>query len=88
MKNHLDQWVEVQYLLNITSLGSALFSDDKNTGRTDNRNPCINLVIDNTKITYRYKHFKILLFKQEIKINEVETSLNTGLKASNEMQLF
>ena len=46
-KNHLDQCVEVQYLL---SSGPALFSNDNNTGNADNRNLHINLVIDNTNI--------------------------------------
>ena len=65
VKNHIDQCVEVQYLLNITSLGQALFSDANNIGSTDNRNSCINLVINNTKIIDRYKNFNILLFKQQ-----------------------
>ena len=38
VKNYLEQCVEVQYLLNTTSLGPALFSDDSNIGRADNRN--------------------------------------------------
>ena len=37
-KNHFDQCVEVQYLLNITTLGLALFSNDNNIGSADNRN--------------------------------------------------
>ena len=42
MTNHLDQCVEVQYLLNITSLSPALFSDDNNIGSADNTNSYIN----------------------------------------------
>ena len=37
VKNHLDQCVGVQYLLNITSLGPALSSNDNNIGSADNR---------------------------------------------------
>ena len=84
LKNHLDECVEMQYLLNITSLGSLLFSNDDNIGATDNRNSRINLVINNTNITYRYKNFNIIFFKEAMKINEIKPIL----KASKEFQLF
>ena len=88
VKDHLDQCVEVQYLLNITSLGPALFSNDSNIENADNRNSRINLAIDNTFIIDRYKNFNILLFKEALKINERKPTLKKGLKASNELQLF
>ena len=88
VKNHLGQCVEVQYLLNITSLGAALFSNDSNIGNADNRNPRINLVIDNINIIDRYKNVNILLFKEVLQRNERKPTLNTGLKASKELQLF
>ena len=88
MKNHLKQCVEVQYLFNITSLGPALFSNDSNIGRGNDRNSRINLVIDNTNIIDRYKNFNILWFKEAMKINERKPTLNTDLKASKEFQLF
>ena len=88
MKNHLNQCVEVHYLLNITSLGPALFSNDSNIGNADNRNSHIDLVINNTNIIDRYKTFNILLFKEALKINEGKPTLNAGLKASEELQLF
>ena len=88
MKNHLDQSVEVPYLLNITSLGSALVLKDNNIGSADIRNLRINLVIDNTKIIDRYENFNIILFKETMKINKRKQTLNTGLKVSNELQLF
>ena len=59
VKNYLDQCVEVQYLLNITSLVPELFSEDNNIGSTDNRNSQINLVTDNTKTIDTYKNFNI-----------------------------
>ena len=37
VKNNLNQCAEVQYLLNITTLGPALFSNENNTC-ADNRN--------------------------------------------------
>ena len=88
VRNQFDQCVEVQYRLNITSSGPALFSNDSNIENADNRNSRINLVFDNTKIIDRYKNFDILLFKQALKINERKPILNTGLKASKELQLF
>ena len=88
MKNHLDHCAEVQYLLNITSLVAALFSNDGNTGSADNRNSHINLVIDNTNIIDCYKNFNILLFKEALKINERKPTLNKGLKALKELQLL
>ena len=48
------------YLLNITRLGPALFSND--IGNADNRNSRTNLVIDNTNIIDRYNNFNILFF--------------------------
>ena len=57
MKNHIDQCVEAQYLLIITSLGPALFSNDSNTRSADNGNSRISLVIDNAKIIDGYKNF-------------------------------
>ena len=88
MKNHLDECVKVQYLLNITILGPAFFSNDNNIERPDNRNSRINLVIDNTNIIDHYKNFDILLFQEAIKINEKKPTLNTGLKIFKELQLF
>ena len=100
VKNHLDQCVEVQYLLNITSLGPTLFSNDSNIGNADNRNSRINLVIDSTEdvkelssnildstnIIFSYKKFNILLFKEALKINERKPTLNTRLKVSKKFQ--
>ena len=66
VKNHLYECVEVQYLLNISSLGPALFSNDSNIGNADNRNTRINLVIDNTNIIDRYKNFNIFFVERSI----------------------
>ena len=48
------------YLLNITRLGPALFSND--IGNAGNRNSRTNLVIDNTNIIDRCNNFNILFF--------------------------
>ena len=87
-KRDLGQCGKVKYLLTVTSLGPALISKENNFRITGDRNSRINLVIDNTKITDRYKNFKILMFKEAIKINEANPTLNTGLRASTELQLF
>ena len=88
MKNHLDRCVEVQYLLNITSLGPALFSNDNNIGSAGIEIHASSLVIDNANIMDCYKSFNILFFKEAMKTNEKKPTLNTGLKASKELQLF
>ena len=65
-----------------------MFPNDSNIRNADNRNSLINLVIDNTIIIDRYKNVKILLFKEALTINEIKPTLNKGLKASKELQLF
>ena len=85
MENHLNQRVKVQYLLNITSLILALFSNDRNIGNADSRHSRINLVTDNTNIIDRYKNFNICLFKEALKINGRKPTLTTGLKASKKL---
>ena len=88
VKNHLDQCFEVQYLLNITSLGPALFSNDSIIRNADNRKLHTNLVINNAIIIDRYKNFNILLFKEALKINERKPTLNKNLRASKKLQYF
>ena len=78
MKNYLEQCVEVQYLLNVTSLDPVLFSDDSYIGSTNNRSLRINLVVDNRKIVVRYKNFDIFSFKEAMKINAIKSTLNTA----------
>ena len=63
MKNLLDQCVEKEYLLNIISLGPALFSNNNNIGRADKRNSHINLVIGNIDTIDCHRNFNILLKK-------------------------
>ena len=72
----------------ISSLSPELFSNDSSVGNANNRNSDINLVIDNTIIIDRYQNFNIALFKEALKINERKPTLNTGLTASKELQLF
>ena len=48
----------------------------------------VNLVQTNTRIIDRHKNGNVLLFKEALKIKEIKSTLNTGLKASKELQLF
>ena len=88
MKNHFNQCAKVQYLLNITSLSLALFSNDNNIGNADDRKLRISLIIDNTNIIDCYKNFNIVLFKEALKINERNPTLNKSLKVSKELPLL
>ena len=46
------------------------------------------LSVLNTRIIDRHKKWNALLFKEAMKIKEIKPALNTGLKASKELQLF
>ena len=52
------------------------------------RSTRINLVQTNTQLIDRHKTWNVLLFKEAIKVKEIKLTLNTGLKASKELQLF
>ena len=55
------------------------------TDKFDLKTARINLVQDNTKIIYKHKNWNILLFKEKLKIKELNPILNSGLKASKEL---
>ena len=50
--------------------------------------PVITLVQMNIRVIDRHKNWNVLLFKEAIKIKEIKPTLNTGLEASKELQLF
>ena len=52
------------------------------------RSSRIYLVQMNTRIIDCHKNWNDLLFKEAIEIKEIKPTLNTGLKASKELQLF
>ena len=54
----------------------------------DLRSSRVNLVQINTRIIDPHKNWNVLLFKEAIKIKEIKPTLNTGLKAPKELQLF
>ena len=61
------------------------FSD---AGSDNHRALRIELVQNNTTIIYRHNNWNILLFKGAFKIKELKPCLNSGLKASKELQLL
>ena len=71
----------------MTKLTPSLFSDSIVDDVYDPRTSRINSVQMDTRIIDRHKNWNILLFKA-IKIKEKKPILNTGLKASKELQLF
>ena len=85
---HLNECNGVQHMFNITKLTPSLFSDSTVDDVQDLRTSRTNLVQMNTRIIDCHKNWNILLFKEAIKINEKKPILNTGLKASKELQLF
>ena len=86
---HLNECNGVQHMFNIAILSPpSLFSDSIVDDIQDPRTSRINLVQMNTRIIDRHKNWNILLFKEAIKIKEKKLILNTGLKASKELQLF
>ena len=60
----------------------------QNSEKFDLRTVRINLVQDNTEIIDRHKNWNILLFKEALNIKELNPILNSGLKASKELQLY
>ena len=89
--NHFDDCTGVQHLFDIASLHSSLFTSsapDQNSDKFDLRTININLVQDNTEIIDRHKNWNILLSKEVLKIKEFNPIVNSGLKASKELQLF
>ena len=88
---YLDNCTGVQHLFDVASLLSSLFTSSapiQKSDKFDLRTTCINLVQDNTEIIDRHKNWNILLFKEALKIKESNPILNSGLKASKELQLF
>ena len=75
-------------MFNITKLTASLFPDSIVDDVQDLGTSRINLVQMNTRIIDRHQNWNILLFNEAIKTKEKKPILNTGLKASKELQLF
>ena len=75
-------------MFHISKLTQSLFSDSIVDGLQDPRTSHMNLVQMNTKIIDYHENWNIFLFKEAIKIKVKKAILNTGFKASKELQLF
>ena len=94
-QSHLQRvWnLEVQHVqicteIDIAKLTPSLFSDSIVDDVQDQRTSRVNLVQMNTRIIDHHKNWNILLCKEAIKIKDKKPILNTGLKASKELQPF
>ena len=86
--NHLNECIGVQHMFEIGKLTPSLLTNNIIDDEFDLRSSRVNLVQMNTRIIDRHKNWNVLLFKEAIKIKEIKPTLNTGLKASKELQLF
>ena len=77
-------------ILCIHNMSPSLFSDTwfSDAGSDNHRTLRIELVQNNTTIIDRHNNWNILLFREALKIKELKSCLNSGLKASKELQLF
>ena len=88
MFHHLNESIGVQHMFEIGKLTPSLLINNIIDDEFDLRSSRVNLVQMNTRIIDRHKNWNVLLFKEAIKIKEIKPTLNTGLKASKELQLF
>ena len=86
--NHLNECVGVQHMFEIGKLTPSLLTNNIIDDEFDLRSCHVNLVQMNTRIIDRHKNWNVFLFKEAIKIKEIKPTLNTGLKASKELQVF
>ena len=75
-------------MFEIGKLTPSLLTNNIINDKFDLRSSGINLVQMNTRIIARHENWNFLLFKEAIKIKEIKPTLNTGFKASKELQLF
>ena len=88
---HLNDCTGLQHMFDIASLHSSFSTSSapiQNSFKFDLRTARIDLVQDNIEIIDRHRNWNILLFKEALKIKELNPILNSGLKASKEFQLF
>ena len=88
MGNHLNESIGIQLMFEICKLTPSVLTNNIIDDELDLRSRSINLLQINSRIIDRHKNWNVLLFKEAIKIKEIKPTLNTGLKASKELQLF
>ena len=86
--NHLNECIGVQHMFQIGKLTPSLLTNNIIDYEFELRSSRVNLVQMNTRIIDHHKNWNVLLFKEAMKIKEIKPTLNTGLKASKELQLF
>ena len=79
---HLLNCEDISFLQNLMCFGISALS------RNEKKSHFINIVRNNTHIIDTSPNWNILSFKEALKIKEFLPSLNVGLKASKELQLF
>ena len=77
---HTNSCVDFNYLYNIVNLPCALEQDEPIQ--------LCELIMSNTEIIDRDKHWSLLLFKEALALRRNDPALNHGLKASKELALF
>ena len=82
INNHIDDLFTLSYLTPL------LFLDNDSNNYFDIKPLETDLVQNNTRIVDWHRNWNILLFKEAIKMKEIPPSLNSGLKASKDLQLF
>ena len=82
INNHIDDLFTLSYLTPL------LFLDNDSNNYFDTKPLETDLVQNNTRIVDWHRNWNILLFKEAIKMKEIPPSLNSGLKASKDLQLF
>ena len=79
---HLNDCTGVQHLFDTASLHSSFFTSSapiQNTDKFNLRTTHINLVQDNTEITDGHKNWDILLFKEALKVKDLNPILNSAV---------
>ena len=88
MFNHLIECIGVQHMFEFVKLNPSLLTNNIVDDEFDLRSSRVYLVQMSTGITDGHKNWNVLLFQEPIKIKEIKPTLNTGLKASKEIQLL
>ena len=82
IRHHIDNCDALQYINRLMLMG------DNSLSKEDIRLGHINIVQQNLKVIDKSKNWSIILLKEAIYIKDRSPLLNSGLKASRELQLF
>ena len=82
---HINEYDCIKHIKNLMLLDRLL---DVDVTTSDHRDININIVKNNVQIIDSHRNWNVLLYKEAIKIKELEPLLNIGLKASKYLDLF